>query len=138
MPGLKNNAPSTGLTSRVTAVLPKPHPPKPNKTELVSMVTAIICYTLLMKFEWDNQKAERNKIKHGIGFEEAETVFSDPLAVIFNDEWHSTTEEREIIIGLSNDDRLLLVCFTERTGGIRLISAREVTKKERQDYEENV
>ena len=91
-----------------------------------------------MKFEWDNQKAERNKIKHDISFDEAETVFSDPLAVIFNDEWHSTTEEREIIIGLSNDDRLLLVCFTERTGGIRLISAREVTKKERQDYEENV
>ena len=91
-----------------------------------------------MKFEWDNQKAERNKIKHDISFDEAETVFSDPLAVIFDDEWHSTAEEREIIIGLSNVDRFLLVSFTERTGGIRLISAREVSKKERQDYEENV
>lgn len=91
-----------------------------------------------MKFEWDNQKAKRNKAKHDISFEEAETVFSDPLALIFDDEWHSTAEEREIIIGLSNDNRLLLVCFTERTSGVRLISAKEATKKERQDYEENV
>jgi len=90
-----------------------------------------------MKFEWDNQKAERNKIKHGVSFEEAETVFSDPLAVIFDDEWHSTSETREIIIGLTTDKRLLLVSFTERLDHIRLISAREATRKERQDYEEN-
>jgi uncharacterized protein len=91
-----------------------------------------------MKFEWDNQKAASNEIKHGVSFQKAETVFSDPLAVIFNDEWHSTAEERELIIGLSNDKRLLLVCFTERADKVRLISARETTKKERQDYEENV
>lgn len=91
-----------------------------------------------MKFEWDNLKAERNKKKHGISFKEAETVFSDPLAIIFDDEWHSTAEVREIIIGLSNDNRLLLVCFTERADKVRLISARETTKKECQDYEENV
>lgn len=90
-----------------------------------------------MEFDWDPQKAERNRQKHGVSFEEAETVFVDPLAVIFDDEWHSHNEEREIIIGLSNHNRLLLVCFTERPNTIRIISARETTSKERQDYEEN-
>jgi uncharacterized DUF497 family protein len=91
-----------------------------------------------MKSEWDSQKAESNKQKHGVSFEEAETVFSDPLAVIFDDEWHSESEEREIIIGHSIENRLLVVCFTERGDIIRLISAREATKKEQKDYEENV
>jgi hypothetical protein len=64
-------------------------------------------------------------------------VFVDPLAVIFDDEWHSQDEEREIMIGLSNHNRLLLVCFAERRDMIRIISARETTSKEREDYEEN-
>lgn len=91
-----------------------------------------------MKSEWDGQKADSNKRKHGITFEEAETVFADPLAVIFDDEWHSESEEREIIIGHSIENRLLVVCFTERGDAVRLISAREATKKEQKDYEENV
>jgi hypothetical protein len=90
-----------------------------------------------MKFEWDPNKKERNEHRHGVSFEEAETVFDDPLAVIFDDEWHTDEEDREIIIGYSIQFRLLVVSFTERGDAVRLISAREATKKEREDYEEN-
>jgi uncharacterized DUF497 family protein len=88
-----------------------------------------------LQFEWDEQKAKFNLKKHGINFEEAKTVFRDPLAYIFDDEWHSVDEKREIIIGHDSKNRLLLVCFTERNQIIRIISARLATKKERQDYE---
>lgn len=67
-----------------------------------------------LKFEWDRQKTSSNHHKHGVGFEEATTVFKDPAALIFYDEWHSSNEFREIIIGLSIKNRLLLVSFTER------------------------
>jgi uncharacterized protein len=91
-----------------------------------------------LRFEWDEGKAAVNLNKHRVSFEEAVTVFYDPLACIFDDEWHSTEELREIIIGHSNFHRLLLVCFTERGPGlIRIISARHATKRERRDYEEN-
>jgi uncharacterized DUF497 family protein len=89
-----------------------------------------------LQFEWDRQKARLNLKKHGIDFEEAKAVFRDPLAYIFDDEWHSIREKREIIIGHDDKNRLLLVCFTERNQIIRIISARLATKKERQDYEE--
>jgi uncharacterized protein len=94
-------------------------------------------YTLSMKLQWDKKKASRNRQKHGITFEEAAAVFADPLALIFDDEWHSVMEEREIIIGHSTDGHLLLVSFVERTGVVRIISARRATKKERENYEEN-
>jgi hypothetical protein len=87
--------------------------------------------------EWDDNKARLNRKNHDIGFDEAATVFVDPLARIFDDEAHSSEEEREIIIGHSSNSRLLLVCFTERGEVIRIISARKATKKERYDYEEN-
>ena len=75
---------------------------------------------------------------HNVSFDEASTVFDDPLAYIFDDEDHSIDEHREIIIGHSILNRLLLVSFTERVADlIRVISAREVTKQEGQDYEEN-
>ncbi len=90
-----------------------------------------------LEFEWDEDKAASNKKKHHISFEEAATVFADPLGVIFEDEVHSTEEQREILIGHSEKNRLLLVSFTERAGAIRIISARQATKKERKDYEEN-
>jgi uncharacterized DUF497 family protein len=90
-----------------------------------------------LRFEWDPEKAAANLAKHGVSFEEALTVFSDPVARIFDDEDHSSEEEREIIIGHSAKHRLLLVCFTARDTAIRLFSARRATKKERQDYEEN-
>jgi uncharacterized DUF497 family protein len=68
---------------------------------------------------------------------EAATVFGDPLAAIFDDEVHSEEEQREIIVGHSRKNRLLLVCFTERAEAVRIISARRATKQERKDYEEN-
>ncbi|MFK0734375.1 MAG: BrnT family toxin [Gloeotrichia echinulata GP01] len=89
-----------------------------------------------LEFEWDNQKASLNIQKHGISFDAAKAVFDDPLAYIFDDEWHSIDERREIIIGHDQGNRLLLVCFTERAKVIRIISARLATKKERRDYEE--
>jgi uncharacterized DUF497 family protein len=90
-----------------------------------------------LEFEWDEDKAASNRRKHGVTFEEAASVFADPLAVIFDDEMHSLEEQREIIIGHSAKHRLLLVCFTERAGAIRMISARRATNREREDYEEN-
>lgn len=90
------------------------------------------------RFEWDSRKAATNIRKHSVSFDEASTVFDDPLAAIFDDETHSTAEMRELIIGHSLAGRLLLVGFTERPGEmLRLISARVATRKERQDYENN-
>lgn len=90
-----------------------------------------------MKFEWDQSKAASNSKKHGVSFEEAKTVFDNPLAVIFDDEAHSVGEQREILIGHSRQNRLLLVAFTERSGIVRIISARLATRHEREDYEQN-
>ncbi|MGH9873721.1 MAG: BrnT family toxin [Pyrinomonadaceae bacterium] len=87
-------------------------------------------------FEWDARKATLNLGKHRVSFDEATTVFDDPLAVIFDDLNHSTKERREIIVGHSIADRLLLVCFSERTEMIRILSARQLTRRERRDYEE--
>ncbi len=89
-------------------------------------------------FEWDRRKAAINLRKHRASFDEASTVFDDPVAFIFDDKDHSADESREIIIGHSINNRLLLVCFTERTQGlVRIFSARLATEKEREDYEEN-
>ena len=90
-----------------------------------------------MKFEWDESKADANLKKHGVSFEEAKTVFYNPMAIIFDDEAHSIDEQREIIIGHSRKNRLLLVSFTERSISVRIISARLVTRKEGEDYEQN-
>jgi uncharacterized protein len=91
------------------------------------------------RFEWDEDKAKANWIKHGVSFDEATTVFGDSLARIFDDELHSTNERREVIIGHSINNRLLLVCFTERPNErIRIISARLRTSNERKAYEENI
>ena len=88
-----------------------------------------------MQFEWNPEKAELNLKKHEVDFSEAETVFGDPLAKIFDDE-HSFDEKREIIIGQSVQNRLLVTSFTERENDtIRIISARAATRKERRDYE---
>jgi uncharacterized protein len=90
-----------------------------------------------MEFEWDPRKDAANRRKHGVRFNEALTVFADHLARIFDDPDHSTEEAREILIGHSRRQRVLIVCFTERSGTIRIISARAATKRERQHYEEN-
>ncbi|MEG4580104.1 BrnT family toxin [Microcoleus sp. MON1_C5] len=89
-----------------------------------------------MKFEWDQNKAAVNLSKHGISFEEARTVFDDPLYVDFYDPDHSDEEDRYIIVGESQQGNLLIVSYTERADFIRLISARKVTRVEREVYEE--
>lgn len=87
-------------------------------------------------FEWDPRKAVAKERKHGVSFEEALTVFDDPLARIFVDQWHSEAEFREIIIGHSRTGRFLLVVFAEQSNGVlRVISARCATPKEQRDYE---
>ena len=88
-------------------------------------------------FEWDPAKAAANVEAHGVSFEEAVTVFQNPLAKVHPDPDHSETERREILIGHSTQARLLLVAFTDRQGKIRLISARKVTRRERREYEES-
>jgi uncharacterized DUF497 family protein len=90
-----------------------------------------------MEFEWDQSKATANLQKHGVSFEEAKIVFDNPLAVIFDDEAHSIDERREIIMGHSQQNQLLLIAFTERSRSIRIISARLATRKEQEDYEQN-
>lgn len=91
-----------------------------------------------MKFQWDPKKATANIRKHGISFDEAVTVFKDPLALIFDDTTHSEYETREIVIGHSILNRLILVCFTESDEqSVRIFSARRATKHEQKDYEEN-
>ena len=87
-------------------------------------------------FEWDAAKAWTNFAKHGVSFTEAVTVFGDPLARILNDPDHSVDERREIIVGHSISQRLLILSFIERESAIRLISARLATRSERDDYEE--
>jgi uncharacterized protein len=90
-------------------------------------------------FEWDSRKARSNIRKHGVTFIEAASVFADPLARIFDDPDHSAEESREIIIGRSATGKLLLVCYSEALEDqVRIISARRATKREQQDYEENV
>ena len=84
-----------------------------------------------MEFKWDEKKAAANLTDHGVSFDEAKTVFDDPLYVDFYDPDHSYDEHRFLIVGESRERRLLIVSYTERRGAVRLISAREVTLAER-------
>ena len=88
------------------------------------------------RFIWDPQKAQINLNKHGIRFEEASTVFADRMRIVLLDEEHSIDEQRFITIGYSQSNRLLLVAHVERTGKIRIISARKATRNERRFYEQ--
>jgi len=90
-----------------------------------------------MNFGWDPGKAKRNRAKHGVSFEEATTVFDDPLYIDFFDSEHSDQESRFIRIGTSRSQRVLLVSYSERDSRTRIISARQATKRERQQYEEH-
>ena len=91
-----------------------------------------------MQFEWNTEKAKANLKNHKVSFDEAETVFDDPLFVIFADPDHSFEENRFIIMGESNQNRLLVVSYTECPPATRLISAREATRPERKKYEEDI
>ena len=88
------------------------------------------------KFDWDPAKATRNLKDHHVAFEEATTVFGDPLAMLMSDPDHSEDEERYLLLGMSLRRRLLVVSFVERPPFTRLISAREATRYERRQYEE--
>jgi uncharacterized protein len=90
-----------------------------------------------MRFEWNRTKATANIRKHGVSFDEAATVFADVLSHIFPDFDHSDDETRFLIIGMSQTDRVLVVSHTDRGETVRIISAREATRKERTFYEEN-
>jgi uncharacterized DUF497 family protein len=89
-----------------------------------------------VEFEWDDDKAAANLADHQVSFEDAKTVFNDPLYVDFYDPDHSYDEHRYLIVGESRQGRLLIVSYTERGDSVRLISAREVTASERKAYEE--
>ncbi len=93
-----------------------------------------------MKFEWDESKNQANFKKHGVWFEEAQTLWADGLSLEFYDPDHSDTEDRFIRIGHSTAERLLLVVFCEHRAGeiIRIVSARKATSKERRQYEERI
>ncbi len=91
----------------------------------------------MIKFEWDPLKGVKNQEKHEVSFEEAQSVFYDEYAMQFYDEEHSDQEDRFLMLGLSNETRVLLVCHCERDSGetIRIISARKATKNERKHYQ---
>ena len=89
-----------------------------------------------MIFEWDPAKARQNHRKHRVSFEEAATVFGDPLALTYPDPDHSASELRFITIGMSNAKRVLIVAHTDRGESIRITSARKTTRRERKYYEE--
>lgn len=89
-----------------------------------------------MKFEWDPKKATANVKKHGVTFQEAATIFGDPLAITFDDPDHSMSENRYITFGLSLQKRLIVVSHTERGDQTRIINARLMDRKERRIYEE--
>jgi uncharacterized protein len=89
-----------------------------------------------LEFEWDPQKAEANLKKHGVSFEEASTVFGDPLSLTVSDPDHSEHEERLLLLGRSTTGTLLVVIHVAHGEQIRLISARRATRRERKEYEE--
>ena len=90
-----------------------------------------------LTFEWDAVKAQENLRKHGVSFEEASTVFGDPLSLTIEDPLHSEEEDRFVTIGESIRRRILVVVHTERGDTIRIISARRATSRERRVYEED-
>lgn len=91
---------------------------------------------MAFEFAWDPEKAEANRKKHGVSFEEACTAFFDPLHVVIEDPRHSLTEERFVLFGRSSAGRLLAVMHTDRGDQVRLVSARSALPKERRQYEQ--
>jgi uncharacterized DUF497 family protein len=89
-----------------------------------------------VNYEWDAKKAKTNFRKHGVSFEEAATVFLDPLAITYPDPDHSEEEDREITIGLTTKNRVVFVSHCPRGNRTRIVGARKTTRKEREQYEE--
>ena len=92
---------------------------------------------MALRFLWDPRKAGANERKHGVGFQEATTVFDDPLSVTIPDPDHSEDEQRLLLLGLSIRRHLLVVAHSERGESIRIISARRANRRERRTYEED-
>jgi len=92
----------------------------------------------MIEFEWDPDKARKNIGKHRVAFEEAATVFQGTLSITIYDPDHSEDEDRLITVGLSSRGRLLIVSHTDRGKRIRIINARELTRAEREAYEEEI
>ena len=90
-----------------------------------------------LKFEWDKRKAVLNIKKHGVSFEDAATAFGDPLSVTIHDPKHSDDEDRFLLLGETQDKKLVVVAHTDRKDTIRLINARTATRQEREDYEKS-
>lgn len=90
-----------------------------------------------MEFEWDNDKAFRNKRKHGVSFSEASTAFGDPMHLSMPDPDHSRDEERFLLLGRTFTGRLVVVSFTDRGETTRIISARLPSRSERITYEDD-
>ena len=91
-----------------------------------------------LTFEWDPRKARSNLAKHGVGFEEASTVFGDLLSLTIPDPDHSRTEERQVTMGTAFTGKLLVVVHTERGDNIRIISARRASRREQRSYEKSI
>jgi len=94
----------------------------------------------MLRFDWDERKNRRNRTKHGVWFEEAQSVFDDPHARLFYDPEHSEAEDRFILLGVSSAARILVVvhCYRDSDSMVRIISARKATKKEVRFYEEAI
>jgi uncharacterized DUF497 family protein len=90
-----------------------------------------------VNFEWDPGKARRNRRKHRVSFEEAVTIFGDPLALTYGDPDHSQDEQRFMTVGMSKARRVLIVAHADHEDAIRIISARKATRREQKHYEEN-
>jgi uncharacterized protein len=99
-----------------------------------------IYYLDMIRFDWDERKNKSNRAKHGVWFEEAQSVFDDPHARVFYDQEHSEEEDRLILLGMSLTGRLLVVvhCYREADSLVRIISARKATKREARYYEERI
>lgn len=89
-----------------------------------------------LEFSWDPNKAASNLEKHGVSFEEASTAFGDPLSITVNDPDHSEDEPRFVLVGLTFTGKLAVVVHVELEDSIRIISAREATRRERHEYEQ--
>ena len=90
----------------------------------------------MVSFEWDLDKAAANARKHGVSFEEAMSIFTDPLSLTVSDLVHSGDEERFLTVGMSDRQRLIVVSYTDRHDVIRIISARRAAAREKREYEE--
>ncbi len=92
----------------------------------------------MIEFEWNPEKAKTNFRKHRVSFAEAATVFGDPLGITIYDPDHSRNEDRYLTVGKTEHGRAVVVAHTDRSNRTRIISARELTRAERKDYEEEI